>query len=198
MARTCDTCGESFETLTKLRLHDCPDESGLVQNAFLPEPDPEALPDRILTEEDVSELQSHSDISRVKNMLDVPLPGENELLSFILRVNDRSYGLHCDHETAQWSIVAEGENHDQVKRAHQEWLADDIEVVAGGGPDADQLGGLDVPETITEDCDMCGDSHELTAQPDLFPTSVGLMEYEGFCDETNHPIITTNDLDEFL
>lgn len=27
MAHTCDTCGETFQTLTKLRLHDCPGPS---------------------------------------------------------------------------------------------------------------------------------------------------------------------------
>lgn len=198
MTRTCDTCGEPFKTLSRLRLHDCPNESELAGKALLPEPDPEALPNRILTETDVSELRNDSRISQIENMMDVPLPGDNELISFIFRIDDRSYGLHCDHETAEWSIVAEGEDHQQVKEAHQEWLSDDIEATTGGGPDAGQLGNLDVPETITKDCSMCEGSHELTAQPDSFPASIGMMEYEGFCDETNHPIIITEHLDNFM
>jgi len=72
--RTCDGCGQSFGTLTKLRLHDCPDEGGLIDDAFLPEPQPDKFPNRILETDEFEELKADSRIDSITKMIDVPLP----------------------------------------------------------------------------------------------------------------------------
>ncbi|WP_436926804.1 hypothetical protein [Halosimplex amylolyticum] len=198
MARTCDSCGESFETLSSLRLHDCPDEGGLVEDALLPEPKPDEMPDEVIDKEQFEELKNDARISRVEKMLDMPLPGDREAISIVVEIDGYSYGLHCDHDTAEWAIVAEGPDYEEVKEKHMGWLSEDIGEVTGDAPSPDFLDSLDVPDKIRKDCDMCDGSHELTAQPDSFPSSMGLMEYEGVCDETGHPIIITKDPDELL
>ncbi len=196
--RICDSCGESFRTLTKLRLHDCPDEGGLIDDAFLPEPQPDELPNRVLEKGEFEALQNDSRIESVTKMMDVPLPGDSEAISFIVEIDGRAYGLHCDHDTAEWDIVAEGSNLDEVRKQHSEWLSNDIGEVTGGSPDPESLDGVEVPEEITVDCNMCDGSHVLSAQPDSFPSSMGFLEYEGFCKETGNPVIVTKNPDEFL
>lgn len=196
--RICDNCGESFATLTKLRLHDCPDEGGLIDNAFLPEPQPDKLPDRVLQTDEFEALENDPRIESVTKMMDVPLPGDSEAISFVVEIDGHVYGLHCDHDTSEWSIVAEGSNLDEVRKAHSEWLSEDIGKVTGGSPDPESLDGVKVPDEITTDCSMCGGSHALTAQPDSFPSSMGFLEYEGFCEETGNPVIITKNPDEFL
>lgn len=198
MPRVCDSCGESFKTLTKLRLHDCPKESGLVEEALLPEPDPDQLPSEILDKDQYEELENDSRISRVEKMLDTPLPGDNEAISIVVEIDECSYGLHCDHDTAEWHLVAEGDSYEEVKEEHMQWLSQDIGKVTGDAPNTENLDSFDVPDNITRDCEMCGISHELTAQPDSFPSSVGLMEYEGFCEESGQPITITENHDQLL
>jgi len=198
MARICDSCGEEFKTLTRLRLHDCPNEGGLVEDAFLPEPDPTQLPDEILNEDQFEELKADSRVTRVEKMIDTPLPGDYEAISIVVEIDGHSYGLHCDHDTAEWSIVVEGDDYEVVKEKHMKWVSEDIEKVTGGGPDVEGLDNLSVPEEIKKDCNMCEGTHELTAQPGSFPSSMGLMEYEGFCEESGQPIIVTKSPDELV
>ncbi|ELY87693.1 hypothetical protein C483_17378 [Natrialba hulunbeirensis JCM 10989] len=195
--RVCDACGGTFRTLSRLRLHDCPEE-GIVDDAFLPEPQPDELPNRVLEKDEFDELKSDSRIERVEKMMDVPLPGKNEAISFVVQIDGQTYGLHCDHDTADWDIVAEGNDWGEVKKAHSEWLSDDIGKVTGDAPDPENLDGAEVPDEITTDCDMCDGEHQLTAQPDSFTSAMGFLEYEGFCEETGQPIIITKNPDEFL
>lgn len=198
MARKCDSCGESFRTLTMHRLHDCPEEGGLVEDAFLPQPDPDELPNEILDKDQFEELKKDSRITRIEKLLDLPLPRDHEAISFVVEINGHSYGLHCDHDTADWYIVAEGDDYKEVKEEHKEWLSKDIGEVTGDPPNPDSLDSFDVPDKITKDCEMCRGTHELTAQPESFPSMMGFMEYEGFCEESGHPLIVTKNPDELL
>lgn len=198
MVRTCDDCGEDFETLSRLRLHDCPEEGGIVEEGFVPEPKPESLPNEVLNEDQFSQLVSDDRISRVEKMLDMPLPGDQEAISIVVEIDGRSYGLHCDHDTAEWYTVAEGDDFEQVKNQHMEWLSDDIGKVTGGAPDPSTLDELDVPNEITKHCDQCGGVHELSAQPDSFTSMMGMVEYEGFCEDAGTPIIVTRNIEDSL
>lgn len=195
--RECEHCGENFRTLSKLRLHDCPEEDTFVDDVLLPEPQPNKFPERVLEADEFEKIKGHSKVERVEKMINMPLPGNKEAISFIMQIDDHVYGLHCDHDTAEWSIVADGTDFSDVKESHSEWLSDDIGEVTGGSPDPEKL-DVDVPENIEHECDMCSSTHELDAQPDSFASSAGFLEYEGFCEETGNPIIITKNPDEFV
>ena len=195
--RECEDCGDSFGTLSKLRLHDCPEEGSLIDDALLPEPQPDKLPNKVFGEDEFRELTQNSRIDRVEKMLDLPLPGEAEAISLVYETDGHAYGLHCDPDTHEWTLTVDRSNFERVKKQHSEWLSDEIGEATGDSPDPEKLDRA-APETITKDCDMCGGSHELTAQPNSFPSALGMLEYEGFCEETGHPIIITKDLNEFL
>lgn len=198
MSRTCDSCGESFGTLTRLRLHDCPNESSLVDEAFLPKPDPDKMPNAILDRAQFEGLKNDARIDRVENMLNVPLPGDHKAISIVVEVDGFAYGLHCDHETSEWDIITEGDDFDEVKEEHMQWVSRDIENVSGGPLDSEFSDSIEVPDQITKECEICGGEHVLTAQPGSFPSTMGLMEYEGICEESGHPIIVTESPDELV
>ncbi|WP_424017995.1 hypothetical protein ACOZ4N_19325 [Halorientalis pallida] len=195
--RSCEHCGEDFKTLSKLRLHECPEENNIVDNALTPEPKPDKFPSRVLETEEFDDIRNHSQVEKIEKMIDTPLPGNHEAISFVVQIDGHAYGLHCDHDTAEWAVVTSGEDFSEVKKQHSEWLADDIGKVTGNTPNPENL-DIEVPDTIITDCDMCEGTHELTAQPDSFASSVGFLEYEGYCDETNHPLIETRNPDEFM
>jgi len=196
--RTCDDCGESFQTLTKLRLHDCPGGDGPFLEALLPEPQPEELPERIIETDEFQALKDDDRIDSVINMMDFPLPDEKEAISFLVEIDGHAYGLHCDHETAEWDIIAEGDDTDRVRAAHSDWVSNDVEKVTGSATDPEVLDNIEVPDEITTDCSMCGGTHELTAQPESITTVAGVFEYEGFCEETGNPVIVTKSGSEFI
>lgn len=58
MARICDDCGDSFNTLTRLRLHDCPGSGDLIKDALYPVPRPENLPERAIHTDEFDLIQS--------------------------------------------------------------------------------------------------------------------------------------------
>ncbi|ELY47357.1 hypothetical protein C495_03827 [Natronorubrum sulfidifaciens JCM 14089] len=151
-----------------------------------------------MEKDEFNELKNDSRIDRVEKMLNMPLPGTQEAISFVVQIDGHTYGLHCDHSTSEWDIVAEGSDWDKVKQSHSEWLSDDIGKVTGDSPDPENLDGAEIPEEITTDCNMCDGTHTLSAQPDSFTSAMGFLEYEGFCEETGHPIIITKNPDEFL
>jgi hypothetical protein len=149
-SRTCDGCGESFDTLTRLRLHDCPDGGNAIEAALLPEPQPDQLPERALEEDEYTALADHDRIDSVTNMMNVSLPGDKEALSFVLEIDGYAYGLHCDHDTAEWEIIAEGDDLEDVGKAHGEWLAEDVSDVADGASNPGVLQELGVPDEFRE------------------------------------------------
>lgn len=198
MPHECDDCGDTFGTLTRKRLHDCPGSGNIVDDALLPEPDPENLPQRPLTTEEFEQIQGHDVVDRVDNLLDFPLPGDHEAIAFTMQMNDYTWALHSDNDTGTWTIIADGPDYDVVSGDALDWIGQDIGRVTGGAADPDSIKDMDIPETIEIDCPYCDGAHILETEADELTAIARMFEYEGSCEETGEPIIEIRSFDELL
>ncbi|GAB7093429.1 hypothetical protein JCM30237_05810 [Halolamina litorea] len=198
MVRECEACGEEFATLSRLRLHDCPEqEKEELLVGLSGEPDVDALPDRPLTEEEFQVLQNDERIGRVKEVLSAPGTG-SKVISFIYEAEEMVFGMHSDHDTGDWIVTTRGgaSEFERVEDRHDEWVSKDIERVTGGSVDMDNVGP--VKDELTINCGLCGDEHVLKADPNKQMAEIGLMEYTGYCEGEGEPLVRTYSLDEVV
>ncbi|MFC6952859.1 hypothetical protein [Halorubellus litoreus] len=199
MARVCDSCGEEFGTLSRLRLHDCPAEvHEELLAALAGEPDTESIPDRPLTDEEFEALRDDERIVRAEEVLSAP-GTENKVISFVYESEAGiAFGMHSDHETGEWLVTTRGEatDFDEVEARHDEWVSQDIERVTGGPVDMDNVGPI--AEELTVECSRCGDDHLLSVEPSEQMAEIGLMEYAGYCEAADTPLVETFSLEEVM
>lgn len=87
----------------------------------------DSLPNRALKTSEVEALENGDQITRIVRVLEF----RGKVLSLVLEAGGKAYGLHCDHETAEWRKIASGDDFDEVLAEHEEWVDDDMERVTG-------------------------------------------------------------------
>lgn len=83
----------------------------------------DSLPDRPLDPSEVDALANEDAVESVTPMLEL----RGVVLSFLVEVDGEYHGLHCDHDTAEWTRVVSGTDHDEVAVEYQKWLDADID-----------------------------------------------------------------------
>jgi hypothetical protein len=86
----------------------------------------ESLPKGGLSPADLEALREHEKVERVETILSF----DRRILSFTIQIGDKSYGLHSDHGTAEWSTIVSGDEFEKTVAAHKEWLDEDMDRVA--------------------------------------------------------------------
>jgi hypothetical protein len=85
----------------------------------------DSLPDRSLRDVELEALRDQDGVDRVVPVLEF---GEG-VISLVVGIEGTWYGLHCDHDTAEWKKIVEGSDFDEVMAAHRAWLEEDMERV---------------------------------------------------------------------
>lgn len=104
MTHTCEDCGEEFETLSGLRLHDCPAEEDESQSGFL-----DAI-ERSMAERSEKRRQRDREVvqaapAELTDPLDRALEGEHDALYDFLAVYERELaGEYGDEDGDYWSL----------------------------------------------------------------------------------------------
>lgn len=165
MAHTCNLCGETFGTLTRLRLHDCPgidfddDEhlealaddlaSGLDRGTTI-----SRLPDGGIAPSDVETLRAHDSFLAVISPMNSPSDPTTERLALL--VEGHAYVTEYFPEEEGWVVTREAETtgmaDDEARNTLRELIQDWQSVVTELS--LDYAGGDDVYGRLREELNL--------------------------------------------
>lgn len=85
----------------------------------------DSLPGRALKPGELELLKDADGVGRVEEVLSL----SDAVFSFVIEIHGHAVGLHCDHETAEWQKVTEGEDFESVFDELEAWVNEDIDRV---------------------------------------------------------------------
>lgn len=198
MSRKCDYCGETFTTISRMRLHEDEDcEIAAVDEWFVPEPDVAALPDRPLGRDEHSHIENHPDVETVEMAFQDP-DVQEFAISVAIEVDGYTYAVFHSPATEQWEITASGEDFDETRWNHIEQMNEEMSrELDADMPSVEVIKQMEnLPETITVSCPHCMGEHTAHATFNAELITLGQFEYTTTCDETRRKLtetITTDD-----